>query len=161
MYIQFTSMPVGRSFVQQGLDWWLCTDILAWSYCGSYLQKRGSCLLWKLQAYFIACSWLQNICCKVGLVNAMSLFGIPYHFCSVVRGIYNGRHFMVRDGGVTSRQHPQCFGISQGCPLSPFLFSIVMTLLIQDAKAAFLSRRAQPEQGKLANWCMLMILWFW
>ena len=41
----------------------------------------------------------------------------------------------------TSRQHPECFGISQGCPLSPFLFSIVLTLLIQDAKAAFPSRR--------------------
>ena len=109
-----------------------------------------------------------------GLVNAMSRFGIPYHFCSVVLGIYNGRHFMVRDGDVTSRQHPKCFGISQGCPLSPFPFPIVMTLLIQDAKAAFLSRRdparesrsslhapgepvlgcrhkCENEQGKLAN----------
>ena len=83
-----------------------------------------------------------------GLVNAMSRFGIPYHFCSVVLGIYNGRHFMVRDGDVTSRQHPKCFGISQGCPFSPFPFPIVMTLLIQDAKAAFLSRRDPARESR-------------
>ena len=82
-----------------------------------------------------------------GLVNAMSGFGIPNHFCSVVRGIYNGKHHMVRDGDVTSHQHLQCFGISQGCPLSPFLFSIVLTLLIQDAEAAILSRKDPARTG--------------
>ena len=32
---------------------------------------------------------------------------------------------------------PQHFGISQGCPLSPFLVSIVMTVLLFDASAKF------------------------
>ena len=58
---------------------------------------------------------------------------------------------MVRDGGATSHQHPQCFSISQGCPLSPFLFSIVMTMLIQDAKATFLSRRDPARTGEISE----------
>ena len=58
---------------------------------------------------------------------------------------------MVRDGSVTSRQHPQCFGISQGCPLSPFLFSIVMTLLIKMLRPPSFQEGTQPEQEKSAN----------
>ena len=112
----------------------------------AWARKNGNLLL-------LALDWAKafDSISPAGLVNAMSRFGIPYHFCSVVRGIYNGRHLMVRDGGVTSGQHPQCFGISQGCPLSPFLFSIVMTLLIQDAKAAFLSRRDPARTGEISE----------
>ena len=43
----------------------------------------------------------------------------------------------MRDAGHTSEPRPQHFGISQGCPLSPFLFSIVMTVLLFDASAKF------------------------
>ena len=56
---------------------------------------------------------------------------------------------MVRDEGVTCRQHPQRFGIFQGCPLSPFLFSIVLTMLSQDAKAAYLSIRDPAPTGEI------------
>lgn len=55
-------------------------------------------------------------------VKATSQFGIPYHFSSVVRGISNGTHFKVR--GATSRQHPQCFCISRGRPLSSPIFLV-------------------------------------
>ena len=58
---------------------------------------------------------------------------------------------MVRDGGVTSRYHPQCFGISHGCPFFPSLFSIVMTLLMHDAKAAFLSKRDPARTGEISE----------
>ena len=112
----------------------------------AWARKDGNLLL-------LALDWAKafDSISPAGLVNAMSRFGIPYHFCSVVRSIYNGRHFMVRDGGATSHQHPQCFGSSQGCPLSPFLFSIVMTMLIQDAKATFLSRRDPARTGEISE----------
>ena len=42
-------------------------------------------------------------------------------------------------GGVKSLKHKQAFGISQGCPLSPFLFSMLLTVLLHDA-----SDNAQP-----------------
>ena len=38
-------------------------------------------------------------------------------------------------GDQMSNFHPQKFGISQGCPLSSFLFSILMTVLMHDCRA--------------------------
>ena len=106
--------------------------------------KTETCFSWPCKAF--------DSISPAGWVNAMSRFGIPYHFFSVVRGIYNGRYLMVRDGGVTFRQHLQCFGISHGCPLSPFLCSIVMTLIIEDVtKAAFLSRRDLARTGEISE----------
>ena len=72
-----------------------------------------------------------------GLIVALRRFGIPDVFCAIIRAIYSGRRFVVRDAGHTSEPRPQHFGISQGCPLSPFLFSIVMTVLLFDASAKF------------------------
>ena len=74
------------------------------------------------------------------LCRALQRFGIPPEFISVVRAIYTDRTFEVRDAGSVSNAYPQNFGISQGCPLSPFLFAIVMTVLLHDAK-----REATPN----------------
>ncbi|CAE8640176.1 unnamed protein product [Polarella glacialis] len=65
---------------------------------------------------------------------AMKRFGIPDCFIKVIRGIYSDREFVVRDAGSLSSKQPQHFGICQGCPLSPFLFAVVMTILMHDAK---------------------------
>jgi len=49
--------------------------------------------------------------------------------------IYDNRSFVVADGGKESDPRPQRAGISQGCPLSPFLFGMVMTVLMHDARS--------------------------
>ena len=51
----------------------------------------------------------------------------------MVEQIYSARTFVVSDFGVSSAERDQCFDICQGCPLSPFLFTIVMTTLMADA----------------------------
>ena len=66
---------------------------------------------------------------------ALERFGLNESMLQAVGEIYNDRQFHVRDEGVMSSTRPQRAGISQGCPLSPFLFGILMTVLMTDAQA--------------------------
>ena len=74
-----------------------------------------------------------------GLLYALERFGLPPLFRGLIRAIYSNRTFTVRAFGHTSVSHSQCFGISQGCPLFPFLLSILMTVLFTDATGEFQS----------------------
>ena len=96
---------------------------------------------------FLALDWAKafDSISPDGLIVALRRFGIPDGFCAIIRAIYSGRRFVVRDAGHTSEPRPQHFGISQGCPLSPFLFSIVMTVLLFDASAKF-AREVETRQ---------------
>ncbi len=69
------------------------------------------------------------------LLNALRRFGLPPHFLRVVDAIYTDRSFVVKDSGHTSEARKQFSGICQGCPLSPFLFVMVMTVIMHDAVA--------------------------
>ena len=92
---------------------------------------------------FLALDWAKafDSISVEGLLTSLRRFGLPAPFVSMVQGIYSDRCFTVRDSGKTSSTHPQQFGILQGCPLSPFLFSILMTVLVHDAKRKFLQQR--------------------
>ena len=68
------------------------------------------------------------------LMMALRRFGLNESMLQAIGEIYNDRHFHVRDEGVESSSRPQRAGISQGCPLSPFLFGILMTILMTDAR---------------------------
>ena len=70
------------------------------------------------------------------LVVALSKFGVPRSMVAMIKGIYAARTFSVRDTGVESAVHRQNAGIAQGCPLSPYLFVIVMTVLLKEALVA-------------------------
>ena len=66
------------------------------------------------------------------MLIALRRFGIPEQFLDMIQSIYSNRTFSIRDCGVTSSVRPQCSGIAQGCPLSPYLFIIVLTVIFQD-----------------------------
>ena len=84
----------------------------------------------------LALDWAKafNSVSPAALAKALLRFGLPRHFVTVVEAIYKDRLFFVSDKFSESAKHPQMFGISQGCPLSPFLFIIMMTVLMNDAK---------------------------
>lgn len=92
---------------------------------------------------FLALDWAKafDSISVEGLLSSLRRFGLPAPFVAMVRGIYTNRCFTVRDSGYTSSTHPQQFGILQGCPLSPFLFSILMTVLVHDAKRELAQKR--------------------
>ena len=71
-----------------------------------------------------------------GLLDALRRFGLPEHFLTVVASIYTDRTFQVKECGVSSDKRKQRAGICQGCPLSPFLFIAVMTVLMHDSYKA-------------------------
>ncbi len=85
---------------------------------------------------FLALDWAKafDSISPACLSKALLRFGIPEPFIEMVNNIYDRRSFFVADSGQESDMHVQHFGISQGCLLSPFLFIIVMTILMEDAR---------------------------
>ena len=55
------------------------------------------------------------------------------------------------DCGETSKLHDQRFGICQGCPLSPFLFTIVMTCVMHDSRRQLLQTLGKGVHDSLSD----------
>ena len=128
------------------------------SRCGTrdalFLARRLIERAWDLKdgmLVFLALDWAKafDSISPDALLEALRRFGVPACMLKVISSIYSSRRFQVRDAGCTSKPHPRRFGICQGCPLSPFLFVMVMTVLMHDAKRelrAHPAYRSQPAQ---------------
>jgi len=86
---------------------------------------------------FLALDWKRAF----GSINTDAMlvglrrFGVPEPFLQIIASIFGNRRFRVADGVQTSAEYKQGSGISQGCPLSPFLFVMIMSLVVTDAVA--------------------------
>ena len=102
-------------------------------------QKVGSAIL-------LALDWAKAFdpISPDALNDALRRFDVPSPFIDMASSIYKDRRFLVKDVGVTSDWYKQEFRICQGCPLSPFLFVMVMTILLQDAHDSFSSEHGKP-----------------
>ena len=104
----------------------------------------------------LALDWKKAFDCiePERLLTALKRFGVSDPMCEAIANIYQDRLFWVRDTGQKSDSRPQLAGISQGCALSPFLFGILMTVLMTDAQALLCddARKAlqegNPDPGK-------------
>ena len=63
------------------------------------------------------------------LIFALEKMGFSQHYCDVIRNCYEEPTFFVKDAFGTSNVKRQTSGIRQGCPLSPYLFVIVMSCI--------------------------------
>ena len=103
------------------------------------------------EACFLALDWAEafDSISVEGLLLALKRFGLPASYVDMVRGIYTDRTFSMRESSSTSSSHPQQFGILQGCPLSPLLFSILMTVLVHDAQKLYIDRMGADMPNEL------------
>eukprot|EP00959_Pyramimonas_sp_CCMP1952_P333556 6985006-Pyramimonas_sp.AAC.1 len=66
------------------------------------------------------------------LFSALERMQLPDKIVNVVKALYRNPTFQVGMDNYESKWHRQDAGIRQGCPLSPYLFLIVMHVLFQD-----------------------------
>ena len=66
------------------------------------------------------------------LLLALTRFGFPSKVVNIIGAIYRERRFFVQDHSGTSSLFSQRAGIAQGCPLSPFLFILVQSVMFHD-----------------------------
>ena len=83
--------------------------------------------------------------------KALVRFGVPVQMCNVTGADYSNKHFRVCDEERLSSERQQHLGISQGCPLFPFLFSIMMTVLLSDASRDLAQHDCQNLPRALVN----------
>ena len=67
-----------------------------------------------------------------GLISALERHSIAPKLINLIKDIYRKATFFVEIDGHVSRTYKQETGIRQGCPLSPYLFLIVMTTIFHD-----------------------------
>jgi hypothetical protein len=81
----------------------------------------------------------------LALIEALRRFGIPEKMVKMIAGIYAKRSFIVKDQGCTSKLMDQGSGIAQGCPLSPYLFVIMLTVVFADLEEALTTLGLQEQ----------------
>ena len=68
------------------------------------------------------------------LINAVRRMNIPEKVLNILKTFYENPRFRIKDRQGKSSWRKQRTGIRQGCPLSPYLFVIFMTVLFSDVE---------------------------
>ena len=69
---------------------------------------------------------------RQGLMEALRRMRVPQKYVNIIQSLYTNTQFNVEIEGHSSTWKTQETGIRQGCPLSPYLFLVVMTVLFAD-----------------------------
>ncbi len=67
-----------------------------------------------------------------GLFSALERMSINPKLINMIRELYKNPRYKVEMDGYTSNWHTQESGIRQGCPLSPYLFIMVLSVVFHD-----------------------------
>ena len=69
------------------------------------------------------------------LILVLKRMGFSKHYCEVIQNCFSNPTFFVKDAFGSSGNKRQHAGIRQGCPLSPYLFFLVMSFIDHDIQA--------------------------
>ena len=83
------------------------------------------------------------------LLTAMTRIGIPTKIVAIIKAIYDEPQFNIKDGTKTIERRKQHAGIRQGCPLSPYLFIILLTIMMEDITDDMTQAEKTLDRGKL------------
>ena len=92
---------------------------------------------------------------QVKLLEAMKRLGLPEKMIKTLASFYVNPQFRVKDREGKSSYRTQKAGIRQGCPLSPYLFICLMTVMFHDIHEEIdhkIGIMARLEQPLLNNW---------
>ena len=81
------------------------------------------------------------------LMEVMRRLDTPPKLLALIENIYSEPKFKVQTSIQASQYHVQSSGIRQGCPLSPYLFMLLMSAMFADIKA----RLNTPKQKEPIN----------
>ena len=82
------------------------------------------------------------------LIETLYRLKVPEKLCNLIGSLYNDPQFKVCVGEAESTWRSQCSGIRQGCPLSPYLFTLVMGALFADVmEEIYTPRQLEPLDG--------------
>jgi len=94
----------------------------------AYSNNNGGMLLVMLD-WAKAFDRLKPTC----MCEALRRFGLPADMVAMIGAIYSARYFSIVDHTGNSTEREQRAGIAQGCPLSPYLFIAVQSVMLHDA----------------------------
>ena len=82
------------------------------------------------------------------MIQAIRRLGIMEKIIKMIEAIYKEPKFTIKEGKTTTVPRRQLTGIRQGCPLSPYLFILLLTVITHDLN---LEEQIIVNAGKLHN----------
>ena len=70
------------------------------------------------------------------MIRAIRRLGEPENIINMIRAIYLAPNCVIAEKDVTTTPRIQKTGIRQGCPLSPYLFIMLMTAVMHDVESS-------------------------
>ena len=83
------------------------------------------------------------------LTESLRRKGAPEKYIRLVHNLYCNPRFRIKIPEGISREHPQKIGIRQGCPLSPYLYIIATSCLMEDLLKDYWRTDITPPEGTI------------